>query len=56
MITLPFALTIPSLTSILAGKVTACVIPLIVRFPLTFIFSPFADATLVIANVEMGNF
>jgi hypothetical protein len=56
MTSLPFALTIPFLTSISAGKVTGCVIPLMVRFPVTFLFSPLIDATLVITIVEMGNF
>jgi hypothetical protein len=56
MTSLPFALTTPPLTSIPAGKITGCVMPLIVRFPVTFLFSTSINSTLVIAIVEMGNF
>jgi len=52
----PFILAIPSLISILAGKATGCAMPLIVRFPLIFLFSPCMDAALVSTMAATGNF
>lgn len=56
MTNLPLIFIIPFLVSILAGKVTRCVIPLIVNFPLTIFSSTFIGSNLLIKNVEKGNF